>query len=405
MKSPRLLSAANLCLASALLAWGAAGAAAQVAVAVIPAGVSISVAAGAAVPSNRAMVLPSADFARNLSFQMDRLGSASLGTVPQAIGVQLQRALQAQVSAGVPQSRAVATQNVLVAALTDPGVRAVIEESLRRTAAPENSALGREAARKLAGLAAAAAQSPRARSELHRCAGPLSRALAASLAGDSREFARLFDGLRSRADLAAPEPAVAADAGASGPKIRRPLLPAKAPAPAPLADRRRDMLVKLGRRRGLTLEAVQETLERRGAFKDLVGLNDEEFASAAGAVLRRDDLERAVAGYPAGSAQGRFMRVLAGNAATPSGQSLAEISAEGAFAYVNFSGGAVVGEPRSGRERNVPAQVIFSVSRAGGRWRVSVFHRGDLNGRPDADYVRFFKNWLVSGGIPASDLE
>jgi hypothetical protein len=164
--------------------------------------------------------------------------------------------------------------------------------------------------------------------------------------------------------------------------------------------------VELGQQRGMTLDQVNEALDRSGARKSLNVASDAAFESIAANALRRDELDRAVAAYPTTNAQGRFMRNLAGSIATPSGQSHAEIASESAFAYVNFSpGGGAVQRAWSGRERSVPAQVLFSVSRKGGRWRISVFHRNGSDGRPDADYVRFFKNWLVSGGIPAKDLE
>jgi hypothetical protein len=170
--------------------------AAQVVVDVAPAGVSMAVPAviGAAGAPSQPMVLPSLDFARNLAFQMKGIAPEPGVRISQALPAQLRGALQAQVNAGIPQNEAVATQNILVQALSDPQVRAAIQEHLRQTAAPENPALGREAAEKLAGLAAAA-QSQESRAALDRYAGELKNALAASIAGDDREFAHLFDGL------------------------------------------------------------------------------------------------------------------------------------------------------------------------------------------------------------------
>ena len=200
--------------------------AAQVVVEVAPAGVSVRLpaaigASGAPEADHRPMLLPTADFARNLSFQMDRVAPAAIH--PQALSAELRGALQAQVLAGIPRGEAVATQNILVQALSNPQLLAEIQDKLRRTETPGNPSFGRDAAERLGGLAASA-RDERSRAELSRYTGELESVLTASLEGDDREFSRLFDGLVSRTDGSAALAVDARESGASGlRKILRPL--------------------------------------------------------------------------------------------------------------------------------------------------------------------------------------
>ena len=218
MAYPRLFPRRSRLLAvSFSLVGGIRLAAAAVVVDVTPSGVSVQVpagmgAAGTAAAPAQPMILPTADFARNLSFQLDRIVPAPTAA---PLPTQLRGALQTQVLAGTPRGQAVATQRILVQALSDPELLASIQENLRRTATPGNPALGRESAEKLAGLAAAAGGA-RSRQALRGYADELTGALAASLHGDDVEFDRLFDGLLSRKDAAAAVPADAPAAGEAG---------------------------------------------------------------------------------------------------------------------------------------------------------------------------------------------
>ena len=191
---------------------------------VVPEGVSVRLpggigASGAAAAPVQSILLRSDDLARNLSFQLNRLAPALSQPLPD----QLRGAVQAQVRAGAPLSQALATQNVLVQALTDAKILTAIQEHLLRAATPENSAL----AGRLAVLAAAA-QNARSREELGRYTAQLKGVLADTLAGDDQAAERLFDGLLPRKDAAgrSDAPAVAEGAarnpGEAG-KILRPL--------------------------------------------------------------------------------------------------------------------------------------------------------------------------------------
>ncbi|HAM36388.1 MAG TPA: hypothetical protein DEB40_05955 [Elusimicrobia bacterium] len=226
METTRLSPWFSRLLAASLALIAGARCIAAVVVEVTPSGISVQVpvkigASGAAAPAIRSMILPAADFARNLSFQMDRVAigptaAASIGALPaKTLPQSLSGALQAQVLAGIPYNRAVATQNILVQALSDPKVLAAIQKQLRRTATPQNPTLGRDAAKKLASLAAAA-QSDGSSAKLVRYARELNNVLAASLAGDDREFSRLFDGLLSRTDVTETWPEIGAGPGDNG---------------------------------------------------------------------------------------------------------------------------------------------------------------------------------------------
>jgi hypothetical protein len=196
------------------------GAAQQFSVEVVPGGISVRPAAiGSPGGTESPMLLASADFARNLSFQMDRISgapaSASIGAAPLSrdLPAQLKETLQAQVLEGTPRAEAVATQNVLLQALSNPALRAQLQERLRQTSMPG-------AAENLAGLASAT-QDERSRAALGAYTAELQNVLTASLSGQSAAFDRLFDGFISRTDASAPD-AATGSASTSGGLQRRP---------------------------------------------------------------------------------------------------------------------------------------------------------------------------------------
>ncbi len=225
-RSPRLIE--RMLMVALALSLGARLVAAAVVVEFSPGAVSVAIpgAAGALGASNQAMILPSVDFARNLSYQAGMIvaapasapqavpGAAPAAVAPVPLSVQLQSALQASVAAGAPRGQAVAVQSVLIQALSDPRTLAAVQARLRETAVPGTPDLGAEAAARLGGLAAEARQRGAA-AGLDRYAGELKGALAASLAGDASGFDHLFDGLVAGLGAPATVGAVRAD-GATG---------------------------------------------------------------------------------------------------------------------------------------------------------------------------------------------
>jgi hypothetical protein len=193
--------------------------------------------------------------------------------------------------------------------------------------------------------------------------------------------------------------------------VRRELLPGRAAADdasaaqlSPLLQARRGLLLRLARERKTTPAAIEAVLSRRGVLRQIAGLSDAAFERQADIALNRDELERAVSGYPQNK-QGDFMRGLAGNMAAPSGKSVEEVARDGVFAYVDFSGPAVL-RASTGRDPDVRAsQVVFYVVREGGRWRIGGYRQNRSTGRVDSELVKSLKNWLISGGIPDTDLE
>jgi hypothetical protein len=207
-------TARRLILALAFSAAGIGFGAAQVSVEVVARGVSVGIPAGSGASgasASQSMIIPRVEFSRNIGFQLDQLDPATAH--PQSLAARLQVALQAQVDAGVSQKEAVATQNILVQALSDPKVLAAIQSTLRTTPS------GWDASWKLADLDAAV-QSMESRAELNRYTGQLKNALAASINGDDSRFASLFDNAKPAAGAVASAPEVSEGAGAS----RKPLV-------------------------------------------------------------------------------------------------------------------------------------------------------------------------------------
>jgi hypothetical protein len=59
----------------------------------------------------------------------------------------------------------------------------------------------------------------------------------------------------------------------------------------------------------------------------------------------------------------------------------------------------------SGRDPDVRSyQAVFYVTRDDGRWRIGGYRQNKID-RQDSELVENLKFWLVSGGIPAADLE
>lgn len=137
--------------------------------------------------------MPPVIFAQNLQSQLDRLIPSGVGapaaTSPQA----LYGALRAQNDGSAANSQAdVATHIILVKALSDPETLLLIQAHLGKVAAPGNPTLGKDAAKKLAGLAAA--QSEQSRAQLKRYSQELGGVLSDALAGKTDAFSRFFDG-------------------------------------------------------------------------------------------------------------------------------------------------------------------------------------------------------------------
>jgi cell division septation protein DedD len=193
--------------------------------------------------------------------------------------------------------------------------------------------------------------------------------------------------------------------------VRRELVPAKVAAEteaargiSPPLQRRRAVLLMLAAERHTPPAAIEAALARRGVLKVFAGLSDPAFKNQADRALDRDELERAVAGYPDND-QGRFLRDVADGLATPSGKSVEEIARDGVFAYVDFSG-AAVRRAAAGRDPDLrSAQVVFYVVRKNGRWRIGGYRQNRATGRKDAELANDLINWLISGGIPKRDLE
>ena len=193
--------------------------------------------------------------------------------------------------------------------------------------------------------------------------------------------------------------------------VRREMLPSKVAAEdqalahlSPSLQRHRGVLLKLAAERKTTPAAIEAVLTRRGVLREIAGLGDTAFERQADLTLGRDELERAVAGYP-DNAQGELMRGVASNMATASGKSVEEVARDGVFAYVDFAG-ATVQRATSGRDPDVRAsQVVFYVTRRDGRWRIDGYRQNRDTGRVDAELAKNLKNWLTAGGVPAKDLE
>lgn len=192
--------------------------------------------------------------------------------------------------------------------------------------------------------------------------------------------------------------------------VRRELVPGKFTTEektlaglSPFLQRHRGVLLRLAAERKTTPTAIEALLARRGVLEVFSHLSDSAFELQAGKTLDRDELERAVAAYP-DTAQGRFMRELAGHMATASGKSVEEVARDGVFAYVDFAGNSVL-RATSGRDPDVRSvQMVFYVTRRGGRWRVDGY-RQNRGSASDAALVSGLKKWLAKGGVPAKDFE
>jgi hypothetical protein len=193
--------------------------------------------------------------------------------------------------------------------------------------------------------------------------------------------------------------------------VRRELVPSRVAAEekaigslSPSLHRHRAVLLKMAADRKTTPAAIEAVLKRRGVLEALAGLGDASFERQAEFTLHRDELERAVSGY-SNNTQGAFMRAVADNMATVSGKSVEEVSRDGVFAYVDFYG-SNVRKASSGRDPDVRgAQVVFYITRQGGRWKIDGYRQNRDTGRSDSELSRALKSWLVSGGLPAEDFD
>lgn len=188
------------------------------------------------------------------------------------------------------------------------------------------------------------------------------------------------------------------------------LMPRAAAAEAALLDqvhpalRRRhgQTVLRLAREEGKTPAEVSRLIEQSGSMDLLAPLDVPTFETQAGMVLRRAELEAAVAGYP-DNAQGDFLRGLASNMAAPGGKSIEEVTRDGVFAYVDFSGSSVL-RATTGRDPDVQgAQVVYYITRRDGKWRLDVYRQNRRTGRADSALTAGLRDWLVRGGIPEGD--
>lgn len=174
--------------------------------------VQVPAAVGAGLTSP-VLSIPADVFARDVSLQTQGLagvaapGAQAAAAAPVAARLQTAFQAQAQELTGAARSQAVATQSVVVEALSKPAVLAQALAHLDASPAPEAAA----ARRNLAGLAAEA-RSQGAGAGLGRYAATLNDALAASLSGDDQKFAAVFDGAARAQALQTPAPAPAVDA-------------------------------------------------------------------------------------------------------------------------------------------------------------------------------------------------
>jgi hypothetical protein len=189
------------------------------------------------------------------------------------------------------------------------------------------------------------------------------------------------------------------------------LLPEAAAAETALLDqvhpslRRRhgQTILRLAREEGKTPAEVSGLIERSGNLDLLAPLDVPTFETQAGMVLRRAELEAAVAGYP-DNAQGDFLRGLAGHMAAPGGKSIEEVTRDGVFAYVDFSGSAGVLRAYTGRDPDVQsAQVVYYITRRDGKWQLDVYRQNRRTGRADSSLTAGLRDWLMKGGIPEED--
>lgn len=188
------------------------------------------------------------------------------------------------------------------------------------------------------------------------------------------------------------------------------LLPRAAAAEAALLEqvhpslRRRhgQTVLRLAREERSTPAEVSRLIEASGNLDLLAGLDVPTFETQAGMVLRRAELEAAVRGYP-DNAQGDFLRGLASNMAAPGGKSIEEVTRDGVFAYVDFSGSGVL-RAATGRDPDVQgAQVVFYITRRDGKWQLDVYRQNRRTGRADASLTAGLRDWLMKGGIPEED--
>jgi hypothetical protein len=191
--------------------------------------------------------------------------------------------------------------------------------------------------------------------------------------------------------------------------VRRELVPGRAAADdraaaglSPSLSRRRAVLLAVAADHGTTPAAVEASLKRRGLLEHLAGADDETFRSQAERALQRDELDRAVARYPKNE-QGNFLRSVASDMGAPSGKSIEEVTRAGVFAYVDFNGSRVL-RATTGRDPDVSSvQMVFYVTRGGGRWKIGGYRQNRATGRSDAELAAALRRWLTDGGIPAQD--
>jgi len=193
--------------------------------------------------------------------------------------------------------------------------------------------------------------------------------------------------------------------------VRQALLPAKAAAETvsaarldPRLRRHRATVLKLAREHRTTPSEVEAVLKRRGLLPYAAVMEEEAFRHQAERTLDRAELQNVVASYP-DNPQGRFMRGVADDMSDHSGSSAEEISRDGVFAYIDFSGRTVV-QASSGRnpDQNL-CQMVFYITRREDRWRIGGYRQNKRSGLKDPELERSLRDWLTSGGVPGADLE
>lgn len=189
-------------------------------------------------------------------------------------------------------------------------------------------------------------------------------------------------------------------------ELERRLLPAR-PQVSPAFKAYAPVLLKIWDEEGVPIARLEAMMREQRLLSFLAGPQDSEaLERALTGMLLKERLAEATASYP-DNAQGHALRSFADHVAVKSGKSVEELARAGAFAYADFRGRTVV-RITSGRDPDVQsADVVFYGTRSGDAWKFGVYrqNRRSAAGHADAFYVQALKDWLVAGGIPATDLD
>lgn len=167
------------------------------------------------------------------------------------------------------------------------------------------------------------------------------------------------------------------------------------------------LLIELGRSEGLAPEHIASLAARSGQLQVLAGVRSPEVVrNLLHHLVLKDKIESTLVRYP-NNEQGVFLRDVASQILTKTGKSIEEISRDGAFGYLNFSGLSVA-RAQSGRDPDArEPHMLFYIQYIDGKWKFSGYRqntRPGFRGGPDGQYQKALKNWLIAGGVPESDL-